>query len=182
MNDMVPESRLNADDAVVQEAAGDRLAQTLSNLELAVQRAREGLVRWQADCMAGAAALPAAGPEVTLLMLLAGRGEQGCSVKEMARQTNRADIPNIQYSLRKLAGAGLVDKRGAGRTGVTYHLSDQGAELAAALSGLRAQVLLPMLEARSGLAGGLTAAAEVLDGLTALYGAAGRAAAARQTG
>lgn len=174
--------RPDPEDAVEQALAGDSLARSLGNLELAVQRAREGLMRWQADCMAGAGALPATGPEVTLLMLLAEAREQGSSVKEMARQTNRADIPNIQYSLRKLAGAGLVGKRGAGRTGVTYHLSEQGQELAAALGALRSQLLLPLLEARPGLACGLDTAAEVLDGLAALYGAAGRTAAAGSGG
>ncbi|MFW8594412.1 winged helix DNA-binding protein [Cribrihabitans neustonicus] len=181
MDDMVSEARLNAEETAVRPADGESLAQTLNALELAVHRAREGLVRWQADCMAGAAVQAATGAEVTLLVLLAERGEQGSSVKEMARQTNRADIPNIQYSLRKLAAAGLVEKHGAGRSGVTYHLSEQGAELAAAYSGLRASALLPLLEAQPDLARGLAAAAEVLDALAVLYGAAGRAAAAQQT-
>ena len=155
------------------EIAG--LAHALAELELAVQRAREGLGRWQADVFCGASGLTATGSEVTLLVLLAEEAEKGRSVKELAQLTNRSDIPNIQYSLRKMAAADLVSKRGAGRTGVTYHLSGAGLELAAALAALRSGLLLPMLQGEPELADGLTAAASVLDRLSGLYAKAARA-------
>ncbi|MFY0312700.1 winged helix DNA-binding protein [Leisingera sp. D0M16] len=147
--------------------AADRLHQ----LELALQRAGEGLTRWQAGCLEQAGGVSLAGAEITLLLLI-GSGRRSKSIKELARATNRVDIPNIQYSLRKLASAGLTRKQGAGRSGVTYSLTNEGGQLADKLHGHRERLLTQALEGRSELAGRLQGAADVLDELVELYGAA----------
>ena len=48
------------------------------------------------------------------------------TIKDLARLTNRDDVPNIQYSLRKLIGAALVIRKGSGRSGVTYEVTKEG--------------------------------------------------------
>jgi predicted MarR family transcription regulator len=156
---------------LTEETAADRL----HRLEIAVQRAGEGLIRWQAGCMELAGNVSLAGAEITLLRLIGG-GRRSKSIKELARSTNRVDIPNIQYSLRKLAAAGLTRKQGAGRSGVTYDLTDEGRVLVEELNSLRDRMLMQALEGRTELAGRLQGAAEVLEELVELYGEAAQQA------
>ncbi|MEX0303733.1 MAG: winged helix DNA-binding protein [Leisingera sp.] len=153
----------------VQPAAG------LHKLEMAVQRAGEGLIRWQAGCFEQVSGVPLTGAEITLLTLIGSRGRSK-SIKELARATNRIDIPNIQYSLRKLASAGLTSKQGAGRSGVTYSLTADGAQVSEEMQGVRERLLLQVLAGHPDLAGRLESAAEALEELTELYGAAMHAA------
>ena len=147
----------------------------LHRLEMAVQRAGEGLTRWQAGCFEQVSSVPLTGAEITLLLLI-GSGGRAKTIKEMARCTNRVDIPNIQYSLRKLASAGLTSKQGAGRSGVTYSLTAEGERVSQEMHGVRERLLLQALAGQPGLAGRLDSAAEALEELAELYGAAMRAA------
>lgn len=146
-------------------------ADRLYRLEMAVQRAGEGLARWQAGCLEQVSSVSLAGAEITLLLLIGSR-RRSKTIKELARSTNRVDIPNIQYSLRKLASAGLTCKQGAGRSGVTYSLTDEGCQLADKLHAHRERLLTQALEGRSELAGRFQGAADVLEELAELYGAA----------
>lgn len=146
------------------DASGERLHQ----LEMAVQRAQEGLARWQAHCFEQVSSVPLSGAEITLLLLI-GSGGRSKSIKELARFTNRVDIPNIQYSLRKLASAGLTCKKGAGRSGVSYSLTKEGTRVAGKMKSVREHLLLEALADRPGLASLMEGAQEVLEELTELY-------------
>lgn len=161
----------NVDPSPVSYLTAEPAADGLQRLEMAVQRAGEGLTRWQAGCLEQVSGVPLAGAEITLLLLI-GSGRRPKSIKELARSTNRVDIPNIQYSLRKLASAGLTRKQGAGRSGVTYSLTDEGCQLVEKLDTLRARLLTQVLDGHSELAGRLRGAADVLEELVELYGAA----------
>ncbi|WP_323780901.1 winged helix DNA-binding protein [Leisingera sp.] len=116
-----------------------------------------------------------ASAEIILLQLI-GKGGRSKTIKELARNTNRTDIPNIQYSLRKLASAGLTRKQGAGRSGVTYRLTEEGCKVAGRLQDTRERLLLQSLAGRPDLARRLHSAAETLEHLTELLGAAVRQA------
>ncbi|AHD02269.1 hypothetical protein METH_18095 [Leisingera methylohalidivorans DSM 14336] len=144
-------------------------------LELALQRAGEGLARWQTVCIEQISTVPLASAEITLLQLI-GKGGRSKTIKELAQTTNRTDIPNIQYSLRKLASAGLTRKQGAGRSGVTYRLTEEGSQLADRLQDTRERLLLQALAGCPDLARRLHSAAEALEHLTELLGAAVRQA------
>ncbi|MDC0660888.1 winged helix DNA-binding protein [Leisingera sp. SS27] len=143
----------------------------MQDLEIAVQRAHEGLVRWQVDQFEQLGGMTLSGAEVTLLLLIA-EGGRAISIKEMARITNRVDIPNIQYSLRKLASAGLTHKQGAGRSGVSYSLTEKGSQTAAEMRSARENLVERALSERPGMAVQLQSALTVLEELTGLYGAA----------
>lgn len=143
----------------------------LHSLEMAVQRAHEGLIRWQAESFEQLSSVTLSGAEITLLQLI-GDGGRSKSIKEMARVTNRVDIPNIQYSLRKLAAAGLTRKQGAGRSGVSYSLTDEGCRVAAEMRELRSGLLGQAFEGRPEMAAQLESALAVLEELTGLYGGA----------
>jgi predicted MarR family transcription regulator len=64
------------------------------------------------------------------------------SIKDLARLTNRDDVPNIQYSLRKLIGAGLVERKGSGRSGVTYEVTVEGRRVTDDYGALRRRLLM----------------------------------------
>lgn len=144
---------------------------SLRNLEMAVQRAHEGLIRWQAECFERLSGVSLSGAEITLLLLI-GEGSGSKSIKEMAGITNRVDIPNIQYSLRKLASAGLTRKQGAGRSGVSYSLTEEGSRMAVEMQAAREGLMQQAFPDLSGMNGELENALKVLEGLAGLYGAA----------
>ena len=75
-----------------------------TELEFALMRTFEGFGRWQSECLASVCELAATGPENALLHIIR-MNERPKTIKDLARLTNRDDVPNIQYSLRKLIGA-----------------------------------------------------------------------------
>ncbi|WP_291735690.1 winged helix DNA-binding protein [Leisingera sp. F5] len=147
----------------------------LHMLEMAIQRAGEGLTRWQAGSFEQLSTMSMASAEITLLQLI-GKGGQSKTIKELAQATNRTDIPNIQYSLRKLASAGLTRKQGAGRSGVTYSLTEEGCHVSERLQDIRERLLLQALAEHPDLTRRLHSAAETLEELTELFGASARQA------
>ena len=64
------------------------------------------------------------------------------SVRDLAHMANRQDIPNIQYSLRKLIKGGLVVKSGSGRSGVTYETTELGRDVCDRYADVRAELLI----------------------------------------
>lgn len=151
--------------------SAEQAREKLHSLEMAVQRAHEGLIRWQAESFEQLSSVALSGPEITLLLLI-GDGGRPKSIKEMARITNRVDIPNIQYSLRKLASAGLTRKQGAGRSGVSYSLTEEGSRTVTHMRTIREGLLGQVLADRPGIAVQLDSALEVLEELTGLFGSA----------
>lgn len=143
---------------------------SLRSLELAVQRVHEGHIRWQAECFERLSGVSLTGAEITLLLLI-GEGSGSKSIKEMARITNRVDIPNIQYSLRKLASAGLTRKHGAGRSGVSYSLTEDGNRMAADMQAARNDLVRQAYPDLSGMSRELENALKVLEELAGIYGA-----------
>lgn len=157
------------------------LAQTgaevaVTELEFALMRAFEGFGRWQSECLAGVCKLAASGPENALLHVIRMH-ERPKSIKELARLTNRDDVPNIQYSLRKLIGGGLVVRKGAGRTGVNYEVTPEGRKVTDDYGVLRRRLLLAELDNLPGFATRLAETARVLNVLTGIYEEAARVAA-----
>ena len=73
-------------------------------------------------------ALMRSGPDNALLHVIR-MNDRAKTIKEIARLMNRDDIPNIQYSIRKMVSDGLVSKHGSSRTGVTYAATDRGCEI-----------------------------------------------------
>ncbi|WP_118134420.1 winged helix DNA-binding protein [Oceanicella sp. SM1341] len=147
-----------------------------SELEFALMRAFEGFNRWQAECLASVSDLAATGPENALLHVIR-MNDRPKSVKELARLTNRDDIPNIQYALRKLLGAGLVEKQGSSRTGITWRATEEGRQVTDAYGALRRRLLIEEIHGLPGFAERLAAATRTLNVLTGIYEEVARVAA-----
>ncbi|MDT8857956.1 winged helix DNA-binding protein [Paracoccaceae bacterium Fryx2] len=147
-----------------------------TELEFALMRAFEGFGRWQSECLASVCDLAATGPENALLHIIR-MNERPKSMKDLARLTNRDDVPNIQYSLRKLLAAGLVARQGAGRSGVSYQVTDLGRKVTDDFGTLRRRLLIRAIADLPGFAARLEEATRTLTLLTGIYAEVARAAA-----
>lgn len=147
-----------------------------TELEFALMRAFEGFGRWQSECLASVSDFTASGPENALLHIIR-MNERPKSIKELARLTNRDDIPNIQYSLRKLVQAGLVEKSGSGRTGVVYSPTEKGCQVTDDYGALRRRLLIEAIDNLPGFADRLASATRTLNMLTGIYEEISRVAA-----
>jgi predicted MarR family transcription regulator len=148
----------------------------LTELEFAIMRTNEAFGRWQAECLANVSDFSANGPEDVLLHLIR-MNERPKSIKDLAQLTNRTDIPNLQYSLRKLIKAGLVVRRGSGRTGVTYSVTSNGRKTTDDYAEVRKILLVAAIKSFPKLPQKLADATRTLEVLTALYEQASRDAA-----
>jgi predicted MarR family transcription regulator len=170
--------------ANVEGAALDRrwhLAQTpvevdTTEFEFALMRTFESFGRWQGQCLAAVFELEASGPENALLHVIR-MNDRRKSIKELARLMNRDDIPNIQYSLRKLIGAGLVERSGSGRSGVTYAVTARGKEATERYADIRRTLLIAAVEAVPGFSQRLSEATRTLELLAGIYDQVARVAA-----
>ena len=147
-----------------------------TELEFALMRTFEGFGRWQSECLASVCDLAATGPENALLHIIR-MNDRPKTIKDLARLTNRDDVPNIQYSLRKLIGAGLVVRHGAGRSGVTYEVTDEGRRVTDDYGVLRRRLLLAEIASLPGFSDRLAEATRTLNVLSGLYEEISRVAA-----
>jgi len=152
-----------------------------TELEFALMRTFEGFGRWQSECLASVCDLAATGPENALLHIIR-MNDRPKTIKDLARLTNRDDVPNIQYSLRKLIGAGLVLRKGAGRSGVTYVVTEEGRRVTDDYGALRRRLLLQAVANVPGFGDRLAEATRTLNLLTGIYEEISRMAATHRRG
>ena len=148
----------------------------VTDLEYALLRGGESFSRWKAECLASVGDFSHSGAETAFLHIIR-MNDRPKTIHDLAHMTNRQDIPNIQYSLRKLVAAGLVARSGAGRSGVTYEATELGRSVADRFARTRAAVLVAAVERVPGLAEQLVAAARTLELMTGIYDQATRVAA-----
>ena len=122
-----------------------------------------------------------AGPDNVILQQLVGAKEPR-SVTELARFANRDDIANIQYSLRKLIQAGLVEKApGSTNRDSRYQVTVRGQQVTDAFLAVRRELLMePSAQIRD-FDEQLRAAAQAMSLITSLYDHATRKITARQS-
>ncbi|MFN3938691.1 MAG: winged helix DNA-binding protein [Gemmobacter sp.] len=149
--------------------------------EFALMRTAEGFERWQSECLAAVADVAATGPENAMLHVIR-MNDRPKSVKDLARLTNRDDVPNIQYSLRKLIAAGLVVRRGSGRSGVTYEVTPAGRKVTEDYAALRRRLLIAAIAEVPGFAERLAEATRTFNLLTGIYEEVSRVAATHRRG
>lgn len=148
----------------------------LADLEYALMRCSEALARWQSECLATVGDFAHSGAENALLHIIR-MNDRPKSIHDLANMANRQDIPNIQYSLRKLIGAGLVSRSGARRTGVIYEVTELGRAVTDRYAEIRAEILLAAVEAVPELGRRLETASRTLELMTGIYEQAARTAA-----
>lgn len=139
-----------------------------TELEFSLMRCFEAFGRWQTECLASVGEIAASGAENTLLHIVR-MNDRAKSIKELARLTNRDDIPNIQYSMRKLVGDGFVEKKGSGRTGVTYQATPSGKKVTDDYSAIRRRLLIEQIESLPEFEQRLRDAGQSLNILAGIY-------------
>lgn len=139
-----------------------------TELEFSLMRCFEAFGRWQTECLASVGDIAASGPENALLHIVR-MNDRAKSIKELARLTNRDDIPNIQYSMRKLVGEGFIEKRGSGRTGVTYQATAKGKQVTDDYSAIRRRLLIEQIESLPDFDKRLKDAGQSLNILAGIY-------------
>ncbi|MEJ8571125.1 winged helix DNA-binding protein [Microbaculum marinum] len=147
-----------------------------TELEFAIQRTFESFGRWQSECLAAVIDFAASGPENALLHVIR-MNDRPKSVKELARLMNRDDIPNIQYSLRKLIAGGFVERSGSARSGVTYSVTKLGHEVTEKYADIRRALLIAAVESVPGYPERMAEATRTLNLLAGIYEEISRAAA-----
>lgn len=69
------------------------------------------------------------------------------TISEIGRLLNRDDIPNLQYAIRKLLGAKLIEKhRGNKKKGICYKTTKCGVQVTDSYAEIRRTLLLPLLD------------------------------------
>lgn len=153
----------------------------VAEIEYALMRAYEAFGRWQTECLACVVDFSASGPENALLHIIR-MNERPKSIKDLARLANREDIPNIQYSLRKLISADLVVREGSGRSGVTYRVTDKGRDVTDRYAEVRASLLVDAIRSVPNFPHRLEDATRTLELLTGIYEQVARVAATHRRG
>jgi predicted MarR family transcription regulator len=102
------------------------------------------------------------------------------SVSELSRFSNRDDISNIQYSLRKLTAAGLIEKvPGSTNRDTRYRPTAAGQKLTEDLVEIRRELLIGPSARLSDIEAQLKSAAAAMSLLTGLYDHVSRVLAGR---
>ena len=102
------------------------------------------------------------------------------SISELSRFSNRDDISNIQYSLRKLVAAGLIEKvPGSTNRDTRYRPTQAGRDLTEFLVSSRRELLISPSAEVSNIEAQLKSASNALSLLTGLYDHTSRVLAAR---
>lgn len=152
----------------------------VAEMEYALIRCFEGFGHWQAECLAAVSEFSGSGPENALLHMIR-MNDRPKSVRDLCHLSNRDDIPNIQYSLRKLIKAGLVVRNGSGRSGVTYEVTALGRKITDDYANVRADLLIEAVSRVPDLGKRLRAAAQTFDLMTRIYEESARTAATHRT-
>ncbi len=88
----------------------------------------------------------------------------------IARMINRDDLPNIQYSLRKLEAAKLIQKtKDSGSKTFAYEVTDLGRRMTDEYSSIRSDLLMANLRAIADFEERIADATQLLSVLTGIY-------------
>lgn len=97
------------------------------------------------------------------------------SLSDISRFMNRDDLANIQYSVRKLLKAGLIEKASdRSARGTTYRTTEDGREVVAAFVARRRDLVLAPAEEMEQLREQLRGATKVMSHFIGLYDQAAR--------
>jgi predicted MarR family transcription regulator len=152
-----------------------------TELEFAIMRISSAFDRWQTDCLACCVDGGLSGVDNAVLHIIRMH-DRAKSISEVARLMNRDDLSNLQYSLRKLAKAGLIERAGSGNSKRTaaYQVTDQGTRVSDLFAQFRRELLLSLTESIKDLDVDILTACKVLNLTSGLYDHASTVAASHR--
>lgn len=152
-----------------------------TELEFAILRINGAFERWQKDCLACCVDGGLSGDDNAILHIIRMH-DRAKSISEVARLLNRDDISNLQYSLRKLSKAGLIERAGDGNSkrSATYQMTAEGTRITDLFSQYRRELLLSLTGSIKNLEADIQTACRVLNLTSGLYDHASTVAASHR--
>jgi predicted MarR family transcription regulator len=105
--------------------------------------------RWRSDCMACCIDASFSGADTAVLHVV--RCTTGPRAFPNWRLLNRDDQANLQYGIRKLVNAGVIEKAGKSdsKKGVTYVATALGCQITDSFAAFRRELLISLTESMS---------------------------------
>ena len=152
----------------------------LSELEFSLLRVSSAFERWRADCMACCFDQPFSGADTAVLNVIRMH-DRPKSISDIGRQLNRDDQSNLQYGIRKLVKAGVIEKASTGdsKKGVTYVVTELGREATDKYAQFRRELLITLTQSIT-TDQSLTEVGRVLNLMAGMYDQAACVAAAHR--
>lgn len=142
---------------------------SLAELELSLFRVFAAFDRWQMECLAAVANRPLSSTDNAVLHVIRMK-DRPKTIAEAGQLLNRDDIPNLQYSIRKLQAAGLIEKYTSDRRrGIAYRATARGREVTDRYAALRGNLLMPLIPEMPEWDGEVERTRRMLDLLRSLY-------------
>jgi predicted MarR family transcription regulator len=132
--------------------ATDEFEVEVTELEFSIFRVSAAFERWQADCLGCCHGQPFSGTDTALLHVIRMH-DRPKGISELARLLKRDDLSNLQYGVRKLLKAGLIEKSrqtGTSKKDVTYQVSALGRDVTDKYARFRKELLISMTRATAG--------------------------------
>ncbi|NKR45918.1 winged helix DNA-binding protein [Rhodococcus hoagii] len=146
--------------------------EALTAFEFAILQVEGGFQRFAVQSIRVAADLDLAFNEIVALHVVRMQ-ERSKDTATIAQLTNRDDLPNLQYNLRKLVSLGLLERSKSGTSSV-FTVTEKGREITDRYAQLRRQTLVSNLEELSDIVTKMHHAVRSMQVLTGLYEAASR--------
>jgi len=149
--------------------AKDETELNITEVEYAVIRFHEAFTRWIITIgeLTGVAELKYTEHVILHVIRMQNRPKTTATI---ARLINRDDMPNIQYSLRKLEAAGLIRKhKEKGSKQFAYKITDRGEQLTSEYAKIRSELLVKNLRALTDVDQRAEQTAQMLSIMTGIY-------------
>ena len=119
----------------------------LTELEFSIMRVSAAFDRWRSDCMACCIDASFSGADTAVLHVVRMHNRPK-SISEIGRLLNRDDQSNLQYGIRKLLNAGVIEKAGKSdsKKGVTYVATALGCQITDRFAAFRRELLIGLTE------------------------------------
>ncbi len=119
----------------------------LTNFEFLLWRVFYGFMRWQEDCQSCIDENNELNAYDLSILHIIRMNERPKNVYELGSLLNRNDVPNIQYSIRKLLKLGFVEKyKGGPKKSLAYQITEKGIENTNAYIEARKNILINALK------------------------------------
>lgn len=162
--------------------ATDPHSTAVAEFEHTILQLAESFNRWNVEVQACGTGDVMAQPDISILHVIRMR-DRPKSLSDVVKFMNRDDSANIQYSLRKLERAGLIEKLPrASKRQTSYVVTEKGRRATDAFAALREQILLPLTSALHETHLSLEEATKTMQMMIGIYDLASRTAGGFRSG
>jgi predicted MarR family transcription regulator len=139
----------------------------LTELEFSIFRVSAAFERWQADCLGCCHGQSFSGTDTAMLHVIRMH-DRPKGISEVARLLKRDDLSNLQYGVRKMLKAGLIEKSAGSKKDMTYQVTQLGRDVTDKYAAFRQELLISMTQATAGKLD-FESIAKALNMMSAMY-------------